>query len=112
MRGVDATSPERIALNEALFREVNEAIQRGVWPGEESKTVRFRCECGRLDCNGAVELSLSDYQQVRENPRRFVLISGHELPQAEVVVERDSGHVVVEKVATAGAIAEATDPRS
>jgi hypothetical protein len=34
-----------VAANEALLREVNEAIERGQWPDEENEQVGFRCEC-------------------------------------------------------------------
>ena len=71
----------------------------------------FRCECGRLRCNMLVELTLSAYERVRQDPRRFVLEPGHELPEAEVVVERQPAYIVVEKVGEAGKVAEDSDPR-
>jgi hypothetical protein len=100
---------QRIAANEDVFRDVNEAIARGQWPGDEDLPVRFRCECARLGCNELIELSTRDYERVRANPRRFVLAIGHELTEAEVVVESAPGYVVVEKVGEAGAAAEALD---
>ncbi len=97
--------------NEALFRQINEAIERGQWPGEELSAVGFRCECARLGCTDIISLSVDDYQRVRANPRRFVIADGHEVPAAETVVERRSGYLVVEKRDAAGEVAEATDPR-
>ena len=38
----------RLADNESIFREVNEAISRGGYPGDEDTPVGFRCECARL----------------------------------------------------------------
>ena len=73
--------------------------------------MRFRCECARLECNSAIELSLSEYERVRGNPRRFVILPGHELSDVDVVVERRPGYVVVEKHGRAGAVAESEDPR-
>ena len=35
-----------------------------------------------------VALTLAQYEAVRANPRRFVIVRGHELPEVEVVVER------------------------
>jgi hypothetical protein len=110
--GVDDQSQERMARNEALFREANEAILTGVWPGEETKRVRFRCECGRPECNEMVELTVGEYEQVRRHPRRFVLVKGHEIPEIEAVVDSNPGGVVVQKFGTAGDEAEARDPRS
>lgn len=104
-------SERRLARNEALFRETNEAIERGQWGDDPTKPVRFRCECSRLDCNQAVEVSLADYEYVRQFPRRFLVAPGHETAEIERVVERDSAYVVVEKVDAAGDVAAATDPR-
>lgn len=101
----------RIGRNESLFREVNEAIARGLWPGEEDRPVAFRCECARLDCNQPVRLVRSEYERVRAHPRRFVLFRGHELADVETVVEEHQEYVVVEKQQAAGVVAELMDPR-
>jgi hypothetical protein len=103
--------PQRIAANEAAFRAINEGIQRGQWPGEEESPVAFRCECARLGCNRLVELSPADYERIRSHSRRFLVVSGHELPEVETVVERRGDYVIVEKRDRAGALAEKTDPR-
>jgi hypothetical protein len=102
----------RIARNEDLFRRVNEAIARGVWPGEERRPAAFRCECAYLECNQAIRLSLEDYERVRANPRRFAVRPDHVLPDDEVVVEDHGGYVVVEKVGRAGQVAEELEPHS
>jgi hypothetical protein len=102
----------RLASNEAVFREVNEGIERGRWPGDEDKRVGFRCECARLGCNLLVELTLADYERVRAHPRHFVMIAGHELPDIETVIERTPEYVIVEKRDKAGQTAVAADPRS
>lgn len=99
----------RIAANEDVFRDVNEAIARGQWPGDEDVPVGFRCECARLGCSDLIELSVRDYVRVRAHPRRFVLAGGHELPDVETVVETGPGYVVVEKDGAAGAEAEKLD---
>lgn len=109
---MDDEVERRIASNEARFREVNEAIERGQWPGEGEAGVGFRCECARLGCNRVIELTVPDYERVRADPRRFVVLPGHEREEAETVVERRPGYVVVEKIEGAGERAEATDPRS
>jgi hypothetical protein len=104
-------SARRLARNEALFRETNEAIERGQWPAGPHKRVRFRCECSRLECDQAVELTVGEYERVRAFPRRFVLAVGHEMREIETVVAQGEGHVVVEKQDTAGETADASDPR-
>lgn len=108
---MSADLTRRIGRNEGLFREVNEAIRRGLWPEDPQRTVAFRCECARLDCNSRVSVTLGEYQEVRAHPRRFLLARGHELPEAETVVEMHPTHVVVEKRAEAGVVAESMDPR-
>lgn len=104
-------SERRLARNESLFRETNDAIERGQWPDSPSKTVRFRCECSRMECGESVEITLREYEQIRQFPRRFVVAPGHEIGEIETVIGRASGHVVVEKQDTAGDTAAATDPR-
>jgi hypothetical protein len=111
-RAVDDELQRRLASNEAVFRKVNEGIERGQWPGDENRRVGFRCECARLGCNLLVELTPRAYERVRANPRRFVMIAGHELPEVERVVDRSQGYFVVEKRDEAGVLAEETDPRS
>lgn len=101
----------RVAANESAFREVNEAIERGLWPGEEGSLVAFRCECASLDCAQLLELTLEEYERVRAESRRFLLVRGHELPDVETVVQIHERYVVVEKRAVAGEEAEASDPR-
>jgi hypothetical protein len=103
---------ERLGANEAVFREINEGIERGQWPGEENAPVGFRCECAQLGCNELIELSVNEYERVRANPRWFMVVPGHERLEAEVVVERRSGYLVVEKCDQAATAAEDTDPRS
>lgn len=103
-------SERRLARNEVLFRETNEAIERGQWPDDPAKQVRFRCECSRIACGEAVEITRAEYEQVRQFPRRFVIAVGHET-EIETVVRRAESHLIVEKVDVAGATAEASDPR-
>jgi hypothetical protein len=109
---MDDELQRRLASNEIVFREVNEGIERGQWPGEDDDPVRFRCECARLGCNQLLELPLSAYEQVRSHPRRFLMIDGHQVPELETVVQREPGYVVVQKLDEAGDRAEETDPRS
>jgi hypothetical protein len=109
---MDQNVQERLAANEDTFRQVNEGIVRGQWPGEEKKPISFRCECARLGCNLLIELPLFEYEAIREHPRRFFVVDGHELPEVEAVVDRRDGYVVVEKGGDAGELAETLDPRS
>lgn len=103
---------ERLGANEAVFREINEGIEAGHWPGEEDSPMGFRCECARLGCTDLIELSPRVYEKVRSNPRRFFVLPGHEREEVETVVERRPGYLIVEKIDQAAERAVDTDPRS
>ena len=102
------------ARNEALFREVNERIVEleadlGGYGRDDALLVGFVCECPREDCNEPIEVTRGQYEAVRSNPRRFIVLPGHEDGDIARVVERHSSYLVVEKVDEAAAVAE--DPR-
>jgi hypothetical protein len=100
---------QRVAMNEATFRKVNEAMEVGQDP---SGLMSFVCECGRLHCNKLIELTRAEYESIRENPRRFAIVDGHEILEAEEIVARHDRYLVVEKSGDPEAeIVEHTDPR-
>lgn len=90
---------ERIARNEASFREINETLERGLnrAPREEGELAGFVCECGDRDCTALVHVTLPRYQAVRADPMLFLICPGHEMPDAEEVVERGDRYAVVRK---------------
>jgi hypothetical protein len=85
---------QRITLAEINGRRVNEAIERG--EGDAGPAV-FVCECGLIGCNSTVELEIAEYEHVRENFDRFLVVPGHEIVEVDRVVERHSSHLVVVK---------------
>lgn len=104
---------ERVVKNEALFRHVNERIEdvnRAFAPLDDVLDVV--CECGVAACAERIELAVSDYERIRADPRRFVIVPGHEDTLVETVVERGGGWAVVEKKGEAAELAEEADPRS
>jgi hypothetical protein len=105
----------RIGQNEALFRTVNEEIQRLNRGMAElsDETLHIVCECGKLECSLQLVVPIVDYERVRADARLFFVKAGHELPDVETVVEETSRFSVVRKDAgEPAAIAEALDPRS
>ena len=96
----------RVGRTESTFRDVNEGIARGQWPGEQDEPAGFRCECARVGCNDLIDLTMREYERIREHPRRFAVLPGHELPEVETVVEKRPGYLVVEKIDEAGRAAE------
>ena len=103
---------ERIARNESIAREVNEAIEQGRGPADVRSPVAFRCECGVFGCNTLIEVTMGDYERVRSHPRQFLVAAGHEQPEFESIVRAGESYSIVEKRDEAGREAEARDPRS
>jgi hypothetical protein len=106
---------ERIALNQATFRDANERIDSAAEGMALDGDVPFICECPDRACVEIVHLRLEAYRGVRENPRRFFNAPGHERASvgagAAVVVETLPGYVVLDKIGEAGEIVEALDRR-
>jgi hypothetical protein len=95
-----------MAQNEALARRINDRIEyQRPRNGEPADT--FICECVHVDCDGELNLSIEEYARMRSNPRRFVVLPGHEEPAVESTVEIYPRYVVVEKRGHAARIAEA-----
>ncbi len=92
---------------------MNEAIeQQALRFGDIDDEYQFVCECSSTDCVEKVSLTLRQYEEIRAEGTRFVLVPGHSDPTVELVVERTANHDVVEKDGPAGIIAEQEDPRS
>jgi hypothetical protein len=101
--------PERLAHNEATYRRINEAIERG--RATRTGLIGFICECGQLGCNEVIELTLDEYEEVRSDAHRFAVAPGH-ATLLDRVVSRGGRFSLVAKVGTGAEIAERTDPRS
>jgi hypothetical protein len=87
---------ERRALNEALFRDVNERIAESAERFDADKT-EFVCECADPNCTERVPATLAEYQDVRKKPTTFLLAPGHVEPDIEQVVSDRGRFHVVEK---------------
>ncbi len=86
----------RIALNETLFRDVNNNIQKTSADGRHDEA-HFVCECGESNCEERVSLPLETYKKVRAVSTHFFVKPGHEIPRAEMVIERHPTFLVVQK---------------
>ena len=103
---MDEAQEKRLAVNEALFRDVNERIREiSDTFGRPEETYDFLCECSDPMCAERVTLSRAEYEDVRSESTRFVVAKGHALPEIESVVERAKDHVVVEKEGPAADVA-------
>jgi hypothetical protein len=105
---------ERIGLNEAVFREVNERIEEVAETFDiQSQPLDLICECGDAKCVQPLSMTRAEYEHVRSDPRHFAVHPGHEIPDVEEVVERCKGYNIVRKgKGTPEQVAEQTDPRS
>jgi hypothetical protein len=111
-RAVDL-SAERVAKNDAVFRNANEGIERSAVEHGVAEGVPFLCECAEPSCTELLRLSLVDYEMVRAQPRWFINAPGHQVAggkHVEVARQRD-GYLIVEKLGRAGEIVEELDPR-
>lgn len=104
---------ERIARNEALFREVNERIEEVNRSLGADGDADFICECGDEECTKPVTLSLAEYEQARRDPTHFIIAPGHQVPEVESMVARTERYTIVAKYRAAAArLAIEQDPRS
>jgi hypothetical protein len=108
--GSNADGREQAARNQLVFREVNERIAE-LNERNQSDSGIFICECSDPACAVAIEITAEEYEAVREEGARFVVVSGHQIPELERVVDGNDRFLVVEKVGAAGEIAHADDPR-
>jgi hypothetical protein len=111
-RGTDHStaglSAERIARNDAIFRNANEGISEAAEAAGIEDQVPFVCECADPACREIVQMSMQEYREIREDPRLFLNVPGHEASAqgwGQVVENRDR-YVVVVKVGPAGEVAE------
>lgn len=104
---------ERIGLNEAVFREVNERIENLAETFElKDEPLDLVCECGDAACVRRISMTRAEYEQLRSEPHHFAVHPGHEYPEVEEVVDRRKGYDIVSKnEGIPEKIAERTDPR-
>lgn len=102
---------ERLAQNEILFRQVNERLASAYGSGSAPQELDLVCECSDRDCLEVLTIEVAEYEWLRQNPRRFAVLPGHEAPAVEDVVERRDRFVIVEKHVETHDQVEAADPR-
>jgi hypothetical protein len=105
---------ERIGLNEAVFREVNERIEQVADTFNlQEEQLDLLCECGQAECVERITLTRAEYEHVRSESHQFAIRPGHDEPDVERVVEKKKGYDIVQKYKGAPEqIAEETDPRT
>jgi hypothetical protein len=106
---------ERLARNEAIFREVNErtrSLQDRFGPEDPTTSYEeYLCECGDQLCVERVKLTVAEYESVRAESTQFVVRPGHSVPRVERVVLENDRYLVVVKLGDAAEVAAERDPR-
>jgi len=104
---------QRIGENEAIFRLFNEEVgtlTKTFTVAAETMTVV--CECGVRSCASRFQISPEKYASVRADSALFVLRPGHDIPEAETVVEQREDYWIVRKhPGEPEHLARETDPR-
>jgi 5-bromo-4-chloroindolyl phosphate hydrolysis protein len=102
----------RVARNESISREINEELEDAQASAGAKTFLRLACECGHEQCNRLLALTIREYEQIREDPRRFAVAKEHVMPDVELVVRDTNRFTVVEKrPGTPAVVAEELDPR-
>ena len=71
------------------------------------------CECGLERCDQLITITKAEYERVRNDPRQFVIVREHLIPDVEqVVFEGDRFLVVRKREGTPAQVATRSDPRS
>jgi hypothetical protein len=99
----------RAAVNQSLFRQMNESTER---QHHGSAFIEFTCECAQKTCDTPVSLAVDEYEEVRKVSTHFIVAPGHLAPEAERVVRETTRYQVVEKIGVAAKVAVRLDPRS
>lgn len=99
------------ARTQLAFREVNERIAELSGNGNETGVNLFICECGRVECAEALELTRAEYEAVRADDALFVVSPGHQQAGMERVIEANRRFLVVEMLGQAKQKSRRDNPR-
>ena len=96
VRARETRSRRALLRTETLFRELNEAVQL-YYRADGHSQADFVCECSDAHCVDPVQLTPTEYTDVRSHATRFFVVPGHEMDEIERVVETNDRFVVVQK---------------
>ena len=103
---------ERVAKNEAAAREINEEIEQVHDHRPRSAFMHIVCECGYDTCELFIPVMRDEYERVRNDPRRFLVVKEHVILEVEdIVEENDRFTVVAKRQGRPAEVAARTDPR-
>ena len=91
------TREKRLVENQRAFRIGNERLKGALETTAGSESIPFLCECMDDTCLARVELTLEEYEGVRDHGNRFVIVHDHPTLPGERVVEENDSYQIVEK---------------
>lgn len=104
---------ERMALNEAASREINEEIEQAHQEDPPARRMDIACECALKTCDRVLEITMAEYQDVRSDARQFAIVPEHLIGDIErIVYENDRFAVVAKRQGTPADVVIERDPRS
>jgi hypothetical protein len=102
---------ERIVRNEVSAREINERIEEAHGSSPNDSLIRIVCECGYRKCVEFIEVTMGEYQRIRDDPRHFCVVKEHVIEDVEeTVLEADRFAIVAKREGTPAEIATRTYP--
>ena len=103
---------ERMARNEAASREINERIEEAYQSEPPANRIDIVCECARMTCDAAIDITLDEYEHVRKDARHFVILPEHFVGDIErIVFENDRFAVVAKREGVPADVARDENPR-
>lgn len=98
-----------IAEHQIAFRDTNERIEATADSVSLIGLIPFVCECPRRECSEVIQLTFDEYEAIRQHPRRFFNVPGHESDSvkagAETALAVLERFTIVEKIGLAGKLA-------
>ena len=89
----------RAGRREANLRTLNERIVAGQeqMALQLDTPITMLCECADETCNDTLQLSVEQFEALRDYDTRFMVVDGHVLHEVEDVIERGDDWTLVEK---------------
>jgi hypothetical protein len=101
-----------MAKNEVASREINEEIEEAYQGEPRANRIDIMCECARMMCDAAIDITLDEYQNVRSDPRQFAIVPEHLIGDIErIVYENDRFAVVAKREGVPADVARDENPR-
>jgi len=108
---MDVDEQRRIANNEIVFRNHNEAISDAVeefrGDPDSDDTHGVMCECALPECEESLELTMAQYQEGRSEPEWFLVKPGHVIAGIEHKVHDRAAYWIIAKEGEGRKLAEA-----